>query len=155
LDRVASGTVKPGSVLIVESVDRVSRQGIDEGGDLIKRILKAGILLVTLSPEREFDVSATKSLSRGWLEILLILERAAEESERKSERVGDAWREKQRRALAGECQKPTAAMGEKCRFLTRRLPGWIEARDGALRLIPHHAETVRLIFRLATEGYGQ
>jgi DNA invertase Pin-like site-specific DNA recombinase len=155
LDRIASGEVKPGSVLIVESVDRITRQGIDEGGDLIKKILKAGIIIVTLSPEREFDVSATKSLARGWIEILLILERAAEESERKSERVGEAWREKQRRVLAGEFQKATEAMGEGCPFLTRRLPGWIEVRDGKLCLIHGHAVTMKLVFRLAAAGYGQ
>jgi DNA invertase Pin-like site-specific DNA recombinase len=155
LDRIASGAVKPGSVLIVECIDRISRQGIDEGGDLIKKILKAGILIVTLSPEREFDVTATKSLARGWIEILLILERAAEESERKSERVGEAWREKQRRVLAGEFQKATEAMGTHCCFLTKRLPGWVEAHNGTLRLIEHRAEAVRLIFRLAAAGYGQ
>ena len=84
--------------LLVESFDRISRQGIDEGYDLIKGILKAGVRIVTLSPEREFDASATKSLSKGVLEIRLILERAAEESERKSDRVGAAWDADTRRA---------------------------------------------------------
>jgi DNA invertase Pin-like site-specific DNA recombinase len=73
LDAIKAGKVAPGSALIVESIDRISRQGIDEGYDLIKGILKANVLLVTLSPEREFDVSATKSLSKGALETQLIL----------------------------------------------------------------------------------
>src|SRR5262249_51449206 len=77
LTAVERGTVTPGSVLIVESFDRITRQGIDEGYDLIKRILKRGVRIVTLTPEREFDVEATKSLSRGALEIQIILERAA------------------------------------------------------------------------------
>src|SRR5437660_720341 len=94
LDAIKSGRVAPGSVLIVESFDRISRQGIDEGYDLIKSILKAGVKIVTLSPEREFDRDATKSLSKGALEIQLILERAAEESETKSKRVGEAWQRK-------------------------------------------------------------
>src|SRR5262249_61557761 len=98
LAAVRRGTVLPGSVLLVESFDRISRQGIDEGYDIIKQILKAGVRIVTLSPEREFDVSATKSLSRGALEIQLILERAAEESERKSGRIGAAWAERRKRA---------------------------------------------------------
>jgi DNA invertase Pin-like site-specific DNA recombinase len=143
LKAVESGAVRPDAALIVESVDRISRQGIDEGYDLVKRILKAGVTLVTLSPEREFDVSATKSLTKGALELQLILERAAEESERKSDRVGAAWSEKVSRARDG---------GE---VLTHNLPAWVEERGGKLRLIPDRAKVVRQIFRLAAEGYGE
>jgi DNA invertase Pin-like site-specific DNA recombinase len=150
LKAVESGAVKPGSALIVESLDRISRQGIDEGYDLIKRILKAGIILVTLLPERAFDVSATKSLSKGALEIQLILERAAEESERKSERVGSAWREKKHQHT------------KEGRPVTARTPGWIRfvpapsgrVRDGKFELIRQAADTVRQIFRMAIEGRG-
>ena len=62
LEAIDRGTVRPGSALIVESIDRISRQGIDEGYDLCKRILKAGIRLVTLTPEREFGPEAVRSL---------------------------------------------------------------------------------------------
>src|SRR5437868_14183228 len=118
LDAVKAGKVAPGSALIVESIDRISRQGIDEGYDLIKSILKAGVRIVTLAPEREFDRDATKGLTKGALEIQLILERAAEESERKSDRVGSAWANK--RALA------------PMKLLTRRLPGWVREEGGKL-----------------------
>jgi DNA invertase Pin-like site-specific DNA recombinase len=142
LAAVKRGTVPAGSALIVESVDRISRQGIDEGYDIIKGILKAGILLVTLSPEREFDVSATKSLTRGALEIQLILERAAEESEMKSKRGKAARAAGRQRARAGGV------------ILTRRLPGWIEEVGGRLRLIPDRAAAVRRIYHLAASGHG-
>jgi DNA invertase Pin-like site-specific DNA recombinase len=141
LDAVKSGRVTPGSVLVVESWDRISRQGIDEGYDIIKGILKAGVRIATLSPEREFDATATKSLSKGALEIQLILERAAEESETKSKRCGEAWQKKQ------------AGAGSK--LVTRKLPGWIryDEKTKRLELIPANAATVRRIFRLArTEG---
>lgn len=134
--------VKPGSVLIVENFDRISRQGIDEGYDLVKSILKAGVVIVTLYPERRFDREATKSLSKGALEIQLILERAAEESERKSERVGKAWSNKRKLARAGG------------HILTKKLPAWITHRDGKLVLIPEKAEAVRQLFALAASGYG-
>jgi DNA invertase Pin-like site-specific DNA recombinase len=142
LAAVKRGTVAPGSALIVESVDRISRQGIDEGYDIIKSILKAGILLVTLSPEREFGPEAVKSLSRGALELQLILERAAEESERKSVRVGAAWRQKKQRGR------------ETGEVITRQLPAWVEERGGKLRLVPARAAVVRRIFQLAAGGYG-
>src|SRR5947209_6172576 len=111
LTAVERGNVTPGSVLIVESFDRISRQGIDEGYEVVKRILKSDVRIVNLSPEREFDRDATKSLSRGALEIQLILERAAEESERKSDRIGRAWAEKRKGARAGG-------------GMTERVPGW-------------------------------
>lgn len=141
LKAVKRGTVLPGSVLIVESIDRISRQGIDEGYDLIKGILKAGIHLVTLSPEREFDVEATKSLSKGALEIQLILERAAEESERKSERIGAAWRQKQAKARNGI-------------VMSKQLPAWVRKTGGKLELIPEATKAVRQVFKLAASGYG-
>jgi hypothetical protein len=120
----------------------------------VKRILKAGITIVTLSPEREFDVSATKSLTKGALEIQLILERAAEESERKSERVGAAWSEKRRRVRDGEAQAPTKRMGNGFKALTHRLPAWVGRQGDRLVEIPDKADVVRLIFRLAASGYG-
>ena len=45
-----AGTVKPGEWLLVESIDRLSREKISEAEDLIKRILSAGITIATLSP---------------------------------------------------------------------------------------------------------
>jgi DNA invertase Pin-like site-specific DNA recombinase len=154
LKAIKSGEVKAGNVLIVESLDRISRQGIDEGYDLIKRILKAGITIVTLSPEREFDASATKSLTKGALEMQLILERAAEESEMKSKRVADAWQEKRRRAVNGEAQRATKHMGDGCFVMSRMLPYWLEERDGKVQPIPERAAVVKRIFEMTVAGYG-
>jgi DNA invertase Pin-like site-specific DNA recombinase len=142
LDGIKSGHVPPGSVLLVESFDRISRQGIDEGYDLIKGILKAGVKIITLSPEREFDIEATRGLTKGALEIQLILERAAEESEMKSKRVGTAWDRKRNEAAD--------------RVVTRKLPGWIVYDEAAAKLVldPIKAVTVRRIFELARDGHG-
>jgi DNA invertase Pin-like site-specific DNA recombinase len=142
LKAVQAGRVKAGSALICESLDRISRQGIDEGYDLIKGLLKAGIILVTLTPEREFDRDATRSLSKGALEIQLILERAAEESERKSERVAAARQQERNR------------LRETGDIVSRRLPAWITEKDGKPVLIEKNADAVRLVFQLAADGYG-
>jgi DNA invertase Pin-like site-specific DNA recombinase len=154
LDEIAAGNVAPGSWLIVESLDRLSRQGIDEGYDLCKRILKAGVHIVTLSPERDFGPEAVKGLTKGALELQLILERAAEESERKAERLRAAWLEKKRRARDGLSQKATERMGDGCRVLTSLVPAWVRREGGKLVLIPDKAKAVRLVFRLAAQGYG-
>ncbi|HJZ56807.1 MAG TPA: recombinase family protein, partial [Gemmataceae bacterium] len=153
LDAVKTGRVAPGSALIVESIDRISRQGIDEGYDLIKSILKADVKIVTLVPEREFDRDATRSLTKGALEIQLILERAAEESGAKSKRCADAWANK-RAGAAG-------------RVVTRKRPGWVRAVGGEgkrmketapgevrFELIQQRAVVVRQVFQMAIDGMG-
>src|SRR5262245_16530265 len=114
IEACRTGRVPRGSTLIVENVDRLSRQGIDEGYDLCKQILKLGIYLVTLTPERRFDIEATKSLTKGALELQIILERAHEESDRKSGFRASAW--KAARQAAKEGKGPMLKM----------CPGWLE-----------------------------
>ena len=65
LDAVQEGRVVPGSVLLVESFDRISRQGIDEGYDLIKSILKAGVKIVTLSPNASSTATQPRASRAG------------------------------------------------------------------------------------------
>jgi DNA invertase Pin-like site-specific DNA recombinase len=141
LDAIKSGHVRPGSVLVVESFDRISRQGIDEGYDLIKSILKAGIRIATLSPEREFDKDATRSLSKGALEIQLILERAAEESETKSNRLSKARARDRERARNGE-------------VITKRVPSWLVVEDGKIKPDPDKLKIVKRLVQLALDGQG-
>jgi DNA invertase Pin-like site-specific DNA recombinase len=142
LDAVARGLVVPGSALIVENVDRISRQGIDEGYDIVKRILKAGIHIVTLSPERDFGPEAVNDLSKGALEIQLILQRAMEESERKSSLSNSNWVLKRER------------LRETGKVMTQRLPAWLELKDGQPQVILERGKVIRLIFKLAASGYG-
>src|SRR5262249_16325999 len=119
--RVGKGL--PGSALIVESVDRISRQGIDEGYDLCKRLLKSGVHIITLWPEREFGPEAVKGLTKGALELQLILERAHEESEMKSNRRRDGWKQARDRARQGG-----GPMLKTC-------PAWLEVTPDGFRVI--------------------
>ena len=155
LRAVKAGAVKPGSVLIVESFDRITRQGIDDGYDLVKSILKADITIVTLLPEREFDAGATKSLSKGALEIQLILERAAEESEMKSRRLGATWKEKKRKAgtdlvpYGRQCPAWLELVGKE-----RPAGGRQDFSKTKYRVKDDAAATVRKVFQLCVSGLG-
>jgi DNA invertase Pin-like site-specific DNA recombinase len=142
LQAVEEGKVPAGSVLIVEKIDRISRQGIDEGWELLKTLLKAGVRIVTLAPEREYGEESVKGLMKGALELLLLLELAHQESLNKSERVGRAWRAKKLRASGG--------------IITARAPGWLRLDPAARKLvpIPEAVQTVQFIFQLASSGYG-
>src|SRR5689334_8961723 len=55
LQEVREGRVPRGSVLIVENLDRLSRDHVRAALNLFLSILEAGITIVTTSPEQVFD----------------------------------------------------------------------------------------------------
>jgi DNA invertase Pin-like site-specific DNA recombinase len=141
LKLVEQGTrVRPGDYLIVENLDRLSREHIQPALLLVLNLLQAGIRIVQLMPsEMVFD---DKSDTLPVMMMLVELSRGHSESAAKSERNGHAWRERLKKTRAGEV------------ILTRSLPAWIEERGGKLRLVPGKAAVVRRIYELAATGHG-
>jgi DNA invertase Pin-like site-specific DNA recombinase len=140
LRAVEKERVARGSYLLIENLDRLSREDEVPATNLLTNILMAGVNVVQLAP---YEMLLTEK-SNGWelMRAVMELSRGHGESAIKSERVGKAWANK--RKAARENGKP----------LTLRLPGWVEERDGGLFLVPERAAVVRLIFRLAADGYG-
>jgi len=96
LKAIEEGMVAPGSVLVVESLDRRSRNEPLEGLDLLKTIIKAGVEIVTLHDNRRYT---RENLSRDvvyLINALLILARGYEESDTKSKRLSASWQNKRR-----------------------------------------------------------
>ncbi len=54
LAAIKKGKVRGGDILLVESLDRLSRDDIDPAWELFRSILKAGIEIVTREPERHY-----------------------------------------------------------------------------------------------------
>ena len=54
LEAVETGKVKPGSVLLVESLDRLSRSEVMTSLNLFTQLLGQGISIVTLADSREY-----------------------------------------------------------------------------------------------------
>jgi len=101
LGAIKAGSVKPGSYLIVESLDRLSREQVLKAQSLFLSIIQAGIHLVTLTDGRVYRAGMT---DLGDLIIsLVIMSRAHEESQTKSHRISAAWKNKRVEATA---QKP-------------------------------------------------
>jgi DNA invertase Pin-like site-specific DNA recombinase len=139
LKLVESGRIAHGSHLLIENLDRLTREDEVPACHLLTGILLAGVRVVQLKP---YEMVLTEK-SNGWelMRAVMELSRGHGESAMKSERVGKAWAEKKERARAGE-------------VLTRMLPAWIEERGGKLHLIPARAAVVKHIFALAAGGYG-
>src|SRR5690606_38274116 len=101
LRAVQDGLIDPGSVLILESLDRLSRQGAWDTLPTLQLILNAGIRL-GFPPERIIDRDSLQSNPWLLMEMMLILVRAREESETKSRRLKQAWVGKRQRAGDGK-----------------------------------------------------
>jgi DNA invertase Pin-like site-specific DNA recombinase len=129
-----------GSYLIVENLDRLSREEEVPACHLLTSILLTGVHIVQLKPS---ELVLTEK-SPGWdiMRAVMELSRGHGESAIKSERIGKAWREKKKQAR------------ENGTLITHRLPAWIELKDGKMCLIRERAAVVRRIFDLAIAGYG-
>ena len=141
IQAVENGAVKKGSVLLVESLDRLSREEVEEALELFLKLVRLGITIVTLGdPETTFR--------KGQLDMvklilaIVIMSRAHEESARKSERIGKAWAQKRANI--------------QVKKLTRACPAWLELSADKTKYlpIPEKVATVNRIFRLTIEGVG-
>ena len=81
LRAVKEGVVKPGSFLIVESLDRLSREQVLTAQSLFLSIIQAGINLVTLTDNRVYRAGETELADL--IVSLVIMSRAHEESQTK------------------------------------------------------------------------
>ncbi len=141
LEAIRIGRVLKGSILIIESIDRLSRSKVGEALQLFISILNSGVAIVTREPRRTYTQDSINDIA-ALLEPLIYMSRAHEESATKSFRLKDAWAKKKERAAASGLP------------MTKMCPRWIELTEEGFRLIPAHAASVREIFRLSAEGLG-
>lgn len=141
LDAVEHGYIAAGTVLLVESLDRLSREKISDATERLKSILRSGVEVVTLCDHTHYSID---SLDDPYVLIkaILIAQRANEESETKSRRMRAAWQKK---------REDAAATGK---LITRSCPRWLTVSpDGEkFELIEEHARTINVIFRLRLKG---
>ncbi len=101
LDTVKAGTIPRGSWLLVESLDRISRQVVRKAARTIEDIVDAGITVVDLSDgAREYSAEALDSDPTLFLMMALRFMRSNEESTLKGSRVAAEYRNK-RKSFAG------------------------------------------------------
>lgn len=145
LAAVHHGDIQRGSYLLVESLDRLSRQKPRKAVKVLERICEAGITVVTLDDGREYTEETLDEDPLALMVALLVASRAHEESAKKGRRVAAAWANKRDKAQAGN--KP----------LTALCPGWLRltADRTGFDVIPERAEVVRQIFDLTLQGVGQ
>ena len=139
LQLIKDKQIPKGSVLIVESLDRLSREEIDDAFDRFRSIIKSGVDIATTNPKRVYGTASLKSIAE-LIEPLIIMSRANEESNTKSQRVAAAWAKK--RTVASQ------------RILTKQCPTWLFVVDGKFCKEPTCVRTIEQIFAWAIEGFG-
>lgn len=142
LEVVKEGKVPRGSFLIIENLDRLSRQHERKALRTWLDILDAGINIVQLHPETVFRQEHEKCDMVDIMRAIIKLSRGHSESRMKSVRSLANWEKVLRLARA------------EGRPMTRRLPGWVELTENGLRLVSDRTVAVKRIFEMATAGYG-
>ncbi|MBN9074563.1 MAG: recombinase family protein [Rhizobiales bacterium] len=143
LEEVERGKVESGSFLIVESLDRLSREAVLDAAARLFDLIRAGVVVVTLSDGQEYSADRLRNDWTPLIVSIAIMARAHEESRVKGERVGEAWAKKRERARAGT------------HLMTRRTPEWIAIEDGKFVLREDRVDIVRRVFQMTIEGHGR
>ncbi len=142
LRHIEAGRIAPGSVLLIEQFDRISREQAMDAFDLFRTIIKAGIRVVTLQDGKQYDVGSLAQNPFDLFKPFLSMILAHEESEKKSERVAAAWANKRERARNGEIKMTSVA------------PDWLELVGNEFKAVPERAQIVSQIFDWKLAGIG-
>lgn len=144
LKAVEDGTIRKGSYLLIENLDRLSRQSLETSMMLLLNIVNSGIHVVTLSDGK--IIKAGKLTFADMIPVMVELERAHKESARKSELIGEAWKNKKAAILEG---------GDHLK-LTKWCPKWLTLSEDRKSYIVngHRVEVIKQMLKWVIAGYG-
>lgn len=148
LSAIQTGHVPPGATLLVESLDRLSRDQVTEALTQFLNIINAGIVVVTLIDKMVYSKATINENPGSLMTSIVFMMRAHDESATKSKRIGKAWENKRR--VAQETKAPQ----------NKNRPGWldlVENPDGTRSyvVIPERAAIMVRMFELAAGGLGK
>jgi DNA invertase Pin-like site-specific DNA recombinase len=139
LSAIVSGVVQPGDSLLIESLDRLSRDEVIESLAIFTKILKRGVQIITYSDRRIYSQENISDIGQIIYSIM-IMARAHEESQMKSQRLSKRW----------ENKRSTASTKK----LTAIAPYWLKLNGNTFEPIEERVKIVQRIFSLALEGRG-
>lgn len=146
-----AGQIPKGSILLIEALDRLSREGVGEAFDLFRSILKTGVKIAVLRPNPTIYDSNSLDDLIGVLIPLISFYLASLESQRKSGLIKNDRDNKRKMSIMS--QSPIRTKGGN---IEKKCPSWIswneekecfEKNDGA--------KAVEFIFRQLANGVGR
>ena len=138
--KLLSGEIARGTILIVEALDRITRQSLSKAITLMMNLVHNGLVIVTLSDEKVWDEQSMNDLGLFMMSVVTLY-RGHQESEYKSMRLRKTFK-KHRNTGSQE------AFGSA--------PGWLTREDkkAPWTVKEELAEIVRRVFELSAAGFG-
>lgn len=143
LERINNRKIKKDDFLVVESIDRITRQRVIDGVELLQSILKKGIKIYTTTDEKIYSYSDPSRDFETLMMIALIAQRANEESETKSKRLNSAWRKRREKAQSGEIIIKSG----------KSVPYGLRVEKGQFVIVEDEQKEIEALFNLILE-YG-
>ncbi len=147
LTAVEQGRVPRGSILVIESLDRISRAAPLESQGIIAQIINADITVITAVDGKEYNKWTIKKNPMDLVYIILVLIRANEESETKSMRVRAAIMKQ-----IEDWQTGKRGFRVKC----GKAPNWVRwcENERQFVFVPREKEIMLRKIELFRKGYG-
>lgn len=138
---VQDGKVPGGSILLVENLDRLGREKPSTMlREVIFKLFDHEITLQTVSPEETYEPGC--DADPKFLALMIYLQRAYDESKRKSQLSRANWGQKRKQARADGT------------ILTGRCPAWLELKNEKFKVRSGAKKALRLVFKLKLQGLG-
>lgn len=143
LDRLRRGFIPKGTALLVENIDRLSREHPLDSIQLIKELVTAGMEIHTIANGQVITEERLRADFSCMLLLTFELGRGCGESERKAYLLSKTW--KQKRAAISQIK------------LTSICPQWLKLNKErtAFDIIDDRVKVVQEIFQLSDNGYGK
>lgn len=139
LEAIEKGQIEQGSTIIIESLDRLSRRGIDVTQQIIKSILQNNVFIASLVDGLLLNRESVNDLV-SVIRIALAADLAHKESEKKSQRLRETKGQQRQRALNGE-------------VINKVLPFWLQRQEDKY-VFSKKLATVKRIIELRQKGLG-
>jgi len=140
--RSRDGRIKPGDILFVEAVDRLSRKGIRPTQDVVNEIFKHGIDIRITSPvEKTYRADAVNDLGDS-IELAAFAFAAHTYSALLSGRIKSFHSEARKKAYEGEVINSGAP------------PSWLQRSKDGFKFLPHAKEIIQFIYQSTIDGLG-
>ncbi|WP_248763647.1 recombinase family protein [Pseudomonas sp. 13-2922] len=139
LARIDRGVIRSGDYLVVESIDRITRQRVLDGVELLQGILKNGVKIYTTIDLRCYSYEDPAKDFENLIMISLIAKRANEESEIKSKRRKSAW---------NKAKLAASESGKKFNVHNPPYGYCYDAETDKFVIVEEEASEIRMIFEL-------
>lgn len=140
---IEDGKIETGTIL-VENLDRISRQEVSETIPIFMNIINSGFTIVTLSDgERIYTKESINKNPMDLMYSIMVFARGNEESQAKSTRLKSIY-----------AQKRLNTIKNGGIYKIKSIPSWLKIEDEKFIVIEENASKIRYIFQLYLEGLG-